>query len=49
MDLDIAVNKRLNNEKSGLAKELRGLNSEDCVIPEFFDTHDVRKPANIYV
>ena len=48
-ELDIAVNKRLNNNKSGLSKELRSLESTDCIIPEYFDKNDVRKPANIYV
>ena len=50
MDLDLAVNKRLHNNKQGLSKDLREMPEEkDLLIPQFFDIHDVRKPADLYV
>lgn len=49
MELDVTVNRRLNNKKSGLSKVLSELEEEHCVIPEYFDQHDVRKPADVYV
>lgn len=49
MELDIAVNRRLNNKKSGLSKKLSQLEEEHCVIPDYFENNDVRKPADVYV
>lgn len=49
MELDLAVNRRLNDKKSGLSKNLSQLEDEHCVIPEYFEENDVRKPAHVYV
>lgn len=49
LEIDITVNKRLNNNKSGLSKDLRNLEQEDCIIPNYFEYNDVRKPADVYV
>jgi hypothetical protein len=49
LELDIAVNRQLHNNKGGLSQALRDMGDENYHIPEYFDTHDVRKPADIYV
>jgi hypothetical protein len=49
LELDVTVNRRLNNNKSGLSKDLRHLEKDDCVIPDYFEYNDVRKPADTYV
>lgn len=49
MELDIAVNKQLHNNMGGLSNALRAMGDDDFLIPEFYDTYDVRKPADLYV
>jgi hypothetical protein len=49
LELDIAVNKRLHNSRGGVSKELRAMGDDKFLIPEYFNTHDVRKPADVYV
>ena len=49
MELDIAVNKQLHNNTSGFSHQLRETAEDDTSIPEYFDIHDVRKPADVYV
>jgi len=49
MDLDIAVNRQLYNNRSGLSQELRDMEDEEHVIPEYFEQNDPRKPAKLYV
>jgi hypothetical protein len=49
LELDIAVNKQLHDSKGGLSQELRDMGDEQFLIPEYYETHDVRKPADLYV
>lgn len=49
MDLDLAVNRRLNDNKAGLSGEMRELVEMDVDIPDYFDINDPRKPASKYV
>jgi hypothetical protein len=49
MELDIAVNRQLHNNTSGFSDELRAMADDTPTIPEYFDVHDARKPADIYV
>ena len=49
LDLDIAINRRLYDNTSGFSKELREKQGIDLQIPEYFDSHDVRKPPHLYV
>lgn len=53
MELDIAINQHLTDNKSGLSKQLRGFTDEKkeymCEIPEYFPIFDVRQPADKYV
>jgi hypothetical protein len=49
MDLDVAVNRQLHNNRGGFSKELKALADEDVSIPDHFPLYDVRKPADLYV
>ena len=49
LELDIAVNKRLHYNKGGLSQDLRDMGDDQFLIPEYYDTYDVRKPADLYV
>ena len=44
LELDIALNRRLYENKSGFSKYVRELIDENLEIPQFFETNDVRKP-----
>lgn len=50
MDLDITTSQYLQNNKNGLAENLRHNLPEDFYkIPEYFDMFDPRKPPKQYV
>lgn len=50
VELDKAVNSRLNHGKSALSNKIKALKEEDAVIPEYFvDSLDVRTPSDVYV
>jgi len=49
MDLDLAVNRHLTDNKGGLSSEMRELRDSDVSIPEFFEINDPRKPAELFV
>ena len=49
LELDIAVNRQLHNNRGGVSHELRDMGDEKFLIPDYFETHDVRKPADLYV
>lgn len=49
MELDQTINRQFHNGKGGLRKSLQCLEEGEENIPEYFDAHDVRKPADVYV
>lgn len=50
MELDIATNQALNKGLAGLSSNLKTeLEDEQLHIPEYFETFDIRKPAQRYV
>jgi len=49
MDLDLAVNRHLNENKSGLSEEMRELYDMDTSIPAWYPVNDPRKPAQLVV
>lgn len=49
MELDIAVNRQLHDNKGGLSQDLKDMGDDKFLIPEYFNCHDVRKPADLYV
>lgn len=50
MELDIAVNQRLHDGKSGLSNELMKMEEDkELLIPKYFEQGDARKSADLYV
>lgn len=49
MDLDITINKYFYDGKSGLSQQMRNKPDEIELIPDFYEFHDVRMPADLYV
>jgi len=49
MDLDLAVNRHLTENKGGLSEEMRSIKDQDVTIPEWFEINDPRKPADVFV